>query len=117
MTRQTGKEPAAEGTVTIGGESPAVEGAGERRGLDIYAPGGYCWLPAAGDRVLTLGGDGRAVLGMPTGAAPDGMQPGEVYIKSDSGASLWLRRDGSIQLSGRVSISGSLELNGQQLGV
>ena len=47
--------PAAElGQVTLSGDPAGVSLGGERRWLPVYSPGGYCWKPAAGDRVLVL---------------------------------------------------------------
>lgn len=49
------REAAAEiGTVTLGGDPAGVSLGGERRWLTVYGPGGYCWRPTAGDKVLVL---------------------------------------------------------------
>lgn len=40
------------------------------------------------------------------------MLPGEIYLYS-SGSSVYLRKNGAIELSGRVSIKGTLVVNGQ----
>jgi len=106
------------GTVTIGGEKVSILSEAECRNVDVYAPGGYCWRPAAGTDMLVIKcQDGQMVA---TGAEmpPDvkGMLPGEVYIKSDAGASIYLKNDGRIMLGGKVYIDGSLYLNGNALG-
>ena len=41
------------------------------------------------------------------------MQPGEVYLYGPKGSSVYLRQDGTIQLTGRVSVNGQLIVNGQ----
>ena len=41
------------------------------------------------------------------------MQPGEVYLYGPKGSSVYLRQDGTIQLTGRVAVTGTLVVNGQ----
>jgi len=110
------EETATAGSVTIGGDAPGVMTAGEIRGMGVWSPGGYVWRPAAGENVLVIKcGDGqRAVAGRETAAGPEGMKPGEVYIMA-KGASLWLKNDGGIEISGNVNITGSLMLNGDEI--
>ena len=56
------REPAAElGEVTLGGDPAGVSLGGERRGLEVYGPGGYCWRPAAGEVQITGGGGAASV--------------------------------------------------------
>lgn len=106
------------GVTTIAGENAGAAVRGEVRDMPLYGPGGYIWLPDSGDGVLVIkggpGGEERCVAGKKQAAAPAGMLPGEVYIFSPGGASLFLHRDGTIELKGRrVSIQGELEVNGQ----
>lgn len=41
------------------------------------------------------------------------MQPGEVYIYGPKGSNVYLQKDGTIELTGRISIRGQLLINGQ----
>ena len=40
------------------------------------------------------------------------MEPGELFLYSAGGASLHLKNDGSIAVTGNVSVEGSLEVKG-----
>ena len=89
-----GQETAADlGVTTIGGARS----------------GGLCWRPRSGDRVVVLkggpGGEETFVLGVQDGARA-ALADGEVYLYS-GGASLCLRNDGTIELSGRLVINGA----------
>ncbi len=105
------------GMVTISGDNPGVYTRLEKRGLMVYAPGGYIWRPRTGDEMLILkcDDDNSIVLGEPLLSYPEEMKSGEVYIKSENGASLMLKNDGSIQISGAVDIQGSLTVNGNEV--
>ena len=76
----------------------------------------FRWLPESGASVLVIkggpGGEEQCVCGGKQAAAPKGMLPGEIYLYS-SGSSVYLRKNGAIELSGRVSIKGTLVVNGQ----
>lgn len=104
------------GVTTITGDKLAVVTRGEQRDLTVFGPGGYVWRPASGERVVVLqggpGGTERWVAGCQQGAAPVSMQPGEIYLYSSDGTSIYLRKNGSIELQGRVSITGELIVNG-----
>lgn len=104
-------EPAAElGAVTLGGDPAGVSLGGERRWLNVYAPGGYSWRPTAGDKVLVLkaGAEGElpCVLGMAQDG--DGLKPGEVRLRGGGDSALFLGQD-------RLELGGNLYLNGQPL--
>ena len=105
------------GRVTIGGNPTAVETRGEIRNLPVYGPGGYFWTPKQGDRVLVIkggpGGEEQCVAGTRQGQIPDGMGPGEVYLFTPGGNSVYLQSDGSIRLEGDIRIQGSLTVNGE----
>jgi phage gp45-like len=104
------------GVTTIAGGSAGVVTRGEVRSLPVFSPGGYLWLPASGSTVLVIrggpGGEESCVCGTQQTAAPRGMLPGEVFLFSAGGASVYLRNDGSIELTGAVSVTGSLRVNG-----
>ena len=103
------------GVTTIGGGSASVVTRGEQRDLAVFAPGGLVWQPKCGDTVLVIkGGVGcqeSCVAAADTGAnAPKDMAPGELYLYSDGGASVYLRSDGSIEIKGPASGSGKTTL-------
>jgi len=136
------------GVTTIGGSSASVMTRGEQRGgsasvmtkgeqrnLEVFAPGGLIWQPQAGDTVLVIkggtGGQEQCVVAANTAAAsPEELVPGELFLYSCGGASVYLRMDGSIaikgnadaegnwvitgdvDLTGKVKIAGSVELQG-----
>lgn len=105
------------GMTTIGGKSASVMTRGEQRELEIFAPGGLVWQPLAGDTVLVVkGGVGcqeQCVVAAETaGFAPKDMAPGELFLYSTGGASIYLRGDGSIDIKGPVSLEGDLRVRG-----
>ena len=110
--------PAAEtdlGVTTIAGGKAGVMTRGEVRSLPIFGPGGFIWMPENGDAVLVLkggpGGQEQCVAGIEQPEPPAGMVPGEIVLHA-GGSSVWLRKDGSILLNGRVNVTGSLTVNG-----
>ena len=86
-------------------------------GDQIYGPGGYVWLPESGASVLVIkggpGGEEQCVCGGKQAEVPKGMQPGEVYIYGPKGSNVYLQKDGTIELTGRISIRGQLLVNGE----
>jgi len=106
------------GVTTIGGGSASVLTRGEQRNLEIFAPAGIVWQPREGDTVLVLkGGPGSreqcVVAASTASAAPEGLAPGELFLFSSGGASVYLRQDGGIAIKGDVSIEGTLTVNGK----
>ncbi len=103
----TAREAQAEaGTVTLGGDPAAVLLGGERRLLPVYAPGGYCWRPAPGDRVLVLkaGAEREEPCIVGTVQPETGLAPGEVRLSGGS-AAVKLGRDG-LELTGEIKVNG-----------
>lgn len=102
-TRQAGESWVDWGEVTLEGDPAGAYLDGERRQLAVYGPGGYCWKPALGDRVLVLkAGQGEA----------ETLGAGEVSISSSGAESgLLLRTDGRLELNGQVMVNGQ-SLNG-----
>ncbi len=119
LSKQTKKSnPTSEadlGVTTIAGSQVGVLTKGEVRELPVFGPGGYIWQPANGDAVLVIkggpGGEESCVAGKAQAAAED-LQPGEVCLYAPGGASIRLRSDGSVELKGRVRITGDLMING-----
>lgn len=96
------------GPVTLPGDPAAVWLEGECRGVRIYAPGGYHWMPREGEEVLVLkaGQAGESPCGLGTAVSTGrDLRPGEVRIEG-GGASVTLRENGQICLSGEVYVNG-----------
>ena len=106
------------GVTSIPGTETAVLAGGESRALPVYGPGGYCWIPEAGESVLVIqggpGGEEQCVAGAAQREAPEGLGPGELCLRSGTAAVI-LRKDGSILLRGTVQVEGELRLNGAAL--
>ncbi|WP_251445755.1 hypothetical protein [Vermiculatibacterium agrestimuris] len=108
--RRDGRGGALTGTVTVPGQSAGVWLEGERRGVTVYAPGGYHWAPELGDEVLVLktgeSGEKTCAAGVPVEGT---VKPGEVLI---TGRKCSLR----LGLDGTVFVTGLLVVNGTQVG-
>lgn len=124
LGRRPEQESADMGVTTIGGGSASVMTRGEQRDLAVFAPGGLVWQPRAGDAVLVVkggtGGREQCVVAADTAAAaPEDMAPGELYLYASGGASVYLRSDGGLiltgetELRGPVAINGTLRINGE----
>ena len=119
LRQRTEQESAAAdmGVTTIGGGSASVMTRGEQRNLEVFAPGGLIWQPRAGDTVLVVkggtGGQEQCVVASSTAAAaPEGLAPGELFLYSCGGASIYLRADGGIVVKGNVELQGPVSVNG-----
>lgn len=119
LSKQTRQHlPTAEaelGVTTISGGSAGVMTKGEVRQLPVYGPGGYLWQPANGQTVLVIkGGTGAeesCVAGAKQDAAPEDMEPGDVYLHAGD-ASIYLKGDGSIRLQGAMRLEGEIAIEG-----
>lgn len=113
--KQSGGTDADLGITSIAGEQVGVLTRGEVRALPLYGPGGYYWIPGDGESVLVIkggpGGEEQCVSGKLQPPAPTELEPGEVCICS-GGASVLLKKDGSIRLRGIVQVEGTLSVNG-----
>ncbi|MEG0764612.1 MAG: hypothetical protein RR403_01085 [Pseudoflavonifractor sp.] len=99
---------AAVGQATLAGDPAGVLLDTERRALPVYAPGGYRWVPAVGQEVLVLGGDGDLSAIAGARSSGGGLAPGEVLISAGTGgARLCLKNDGSMELWGKLNINGA----------
>ena len=105
LTQKKKPSAAARGTVSIGGAEAAVLAEGEMRALRALAPGGYVWRPKSGAQVLVMKGEDKCILGELDGSGPS-LAPGEVCIHSLGGASITLRNDGRVDITGEVFING-----------
>ena len=93
MTDPNPEDPATLGTVSIGGQVPAVVTDAEKRRAKVIS----------------------YLAGMPQDGTK-GLQPGEVMLFS-RGASVKVMNDGEIHLAGDVYVEGDLYVNGQKMEV
>lgn len=103
------------GPVSIEGTEPAVCTDGELRETEILRPANILRLPKVDEQQLILKlPDGKSVMiGVLAPDIPNGIEAGEVYIKTDE-AEVWIKNDG-IELNGNVSVSGTLTVNGREV--
>ena len=80
-----------------------IVGAYESRQLPVCAPYGVYARPVQGQETVVLSAQGGAqlCLGSVTGGWPEGLQPGEILLRSAGGASIKLCSDGKILLNGK----------------
>ena len=116
------KRPADEGEgqtgiVTMSGGETAVLLDRERRGLQLYSPGGYTWTPKVGQRVLVIQGRGEipCVVGALQGGIPDqvGIQ-GKKLTLSGERANVTAQESVAIQ-GGRIELNGQVYVSGEAL--
>jgi len=96
------------GQVTLPGNPAGVYSAGERREMPVFGPGGYQWKPEAGQEVLVLKtgeeGETPCVAGTRYGGS---LEPGEIQLFSNGGASIALRRNGNVEIvAAKVLVNG-----------
>lgn len=101
------------GRVTIGGEQAAVLLDSERRGLEVYSPGGYRWTPQAGQKVLVIQGQGEipCVVGLRQGETP----PEQVTVEADGGGQMKLNGENAELAGEKIDLNGAVYVNGQTL--
>lgn len=108
--RQSRYGGALTGPVTVSGRDVGAWLEGERRGVAVYAPGGYHWAPAPGQEVLVLKTGERGEQPCAVGVADrSGLKPGEVLITGGKCSLL-------LGLNGTITVSGQLVVNGTQVG-
>ena len=122
LSRQIKPAPATSdadlGITTISGQKVGVVTRVEVRDLPVYSPGGYLWTPANGTAVLVVkggpGGEEQCVAGArPLEEVPD-IEPGEVYLYGPGENTVYLKKDGSVEIRGsRVSVTGELSVDVQ----
>lgn len=105
------------GVTSIAGGAAGVLTRGEVRRVPVFGPGGYIWQPRSGETVLVIkggpGGEETCVAGAAQRDAPPAMKPGEVYLYAPGGASVYLKSDGSLELSGSIRLRGSVQISGE----
>ena len=106
------------GVITMsGGETAALLDC-ERRGLQVYAPGGYRWTPKVGQRVLVI--QGRGEIPCVVGVRQGGDVPDAVTVEARG---LALRGEGvgmtalnTATVEGeRVDLNGEIYVNDEKL--
>ncbi len=105
------------GEVTIGGMNTAVYTDTEMRNAVFFAPGGYFWVPGAGQSMIVLKGEGGEVYCMDREVAslPADMEEGEVFITSGGDASIHLKNDGTVHINGDLHVAGRVVVNGTEI--
>lgn len=106
------------GIVTMSGGETAVLLDRERRGLEVYAPGGYHWTPQAGQRALVI--QGRGEIPCVVGVRQGGGTPDSVSIEAKSvelsGQSVSIQSEGTMTVGGGgVDLQGDILVNGEPL--
>lgn len=102
---------ASVGRATLEGDPAGAYLDGERRALPVFAPGGYFWRPALGQKVLVLKGDGPGEPSCVAGVRAEGgvSEPGEVLLRAGTGrTAVRLRNNGCLELRGTILINGIL---------
>ncbi len=106
------------GVITLsGGETAALLDC-ERRGLQVYAPGGYRWTPKVGQRVLVIQGKGE--IPCVVGAKQDGDLPDAVTVEAGKmdvrGDNVELSANSRAAVQGeRIDLNGEVYVNGETL--
>ena len=101
------------GNVSLGGIKPGVEVNGEQRSARLV-PAGAVYVPEAGDEVLVLkDSEGESfVLGKIQGASSEAAG-GELLISLGKGSRIRLKKNGDLELSGKVFIKGTTHIDGE----
>ena len=87
-------------TMNAEGEIEAVY-SGVERALTIYSPYGYTYSVPRGEELLIAKSDGsQSALGVEMHAS--GIAQGEILIQSKSGASIYLKKNGSGVINGLI---------------
>jgi len=117
------KRPAEQGEGQVGiitmsgGETAALMDC-ERRGLQVYAPGGYRWTPKVGQRVLIIQGKGE--IPCVVGARQDGDVPDKVTVEAKDlalkGAWVNVSAQNNVTVKGRtIRLIGQVYVNDETL--
>lgn len=104
LDSRNAEAPGDVGVVTLGGDPAGVYLSGERRWVAVYAPGGYRWRPAVGEKVLVLkAGDHQESPCLVGVRQPEEeLEPGSVRLSGGAGQ-IDLCGDG-VRLNGQVWI-------------
>ena len=108
-----GEPYAGLGQITIGGEETGVMTESEQRNIPVISPGGFVWRPKTGQDVLIIQTDdgGKFITGALYQGDGEALQDGEAAIYSE-GASIIMRNNGLISISGNLNLEGKLSVSG-----
>lgn len=74
---------------------------GVERNVDVFSPYGYSFSLPGGEGVLTArNADGQAIIGI--NMKDTRLKQGEIKIVSKSGAYVYLKADGSVEINGLI---------------
>lgn len=107
LSDRTEIRTAEKGKITVSSPTSVEAGASlNSRSVALYAPYGYTCAPPTGEEVILVpSAEGQAALG--TRVKDEGLNAGEIMIKSAGGASIKLANDGCIYLNGVPFIDGA----------
>lgn len=90
------------GTVAIGGSSTLkTSSTMQSANVQSYAPYGYSAFAPAGEDILIIN-SAEGGVGAGTKMCDDALDEGEISIKSRGGASVRLKKDGTVEINGFV---------------
>ena len=90
------------GTVAIGGSSTVKTASTvQAERVHNYAPYGYSSYAPKGENILIINSSGGSV-GAGTRMKDESLLEGEISIKSESGAKILLKNDGTVEINGLV---------------
>lgn len=107
-------DAAETGITTIGGSVAGVYTDTENRNVRVCTPGGYFWMPTAGEELLVIkdSGGSRSAAGVVMPQPPEDLAAGEIYIRSAGGCGIHLKNDGRVVIEGEIELSGRVDVRG-----
>lgn len=102
VVKQSEKDAIECGKVTMNdnGKIEAVS-TGLERSVKVYSPYGYCFCAPKGENLLlTQSGGEQVSFGFETDCT--GLETGEIKLCAKSGAYIYLKADGSVEINGKT---------------
>lgn len=103
MAQNSVKQNISGGAEIVSGGENSVDAVGSfiRSGARLVAPCGYAAVPVRGSSAVMLSASGEDYcLGVECSA--EGLEPGEIRIRSAGGASIELKNDGKVYINGKA---------------
>lgn len=101
ITKYNTSKVAEKGSVTISDSQFEASATISQRGIENYAPYGFKSKAPVGEQALIMpSSDGQAVVGFLNDSSD--IKSGEIVIKSQGGATIVLKNDGTIMLNSMV---------------